>query len=57
MLHDLAIGGIIAVGIYYLQGIFDDIIWLVLGFLGAVLFYGRYQVYLVLIVLGERLHE
>ena len=30
MLHDLAIGGIIAVGIYYLQGIFYDTIWLVL---------------------------
>ena len=24
MLHDLAIGGIIAVGIYYLKGIFYD---------------------------------
>ena len=41
MLHDLAIAGIIAVGVYFLQGIFYDTIWLVLGFFGVVLFNGR----------------
>ena len=41
MLHDLVIGGIIAVGIYYLQGIFYDTLWLVLGFFGVVLFFQK----------------